>query len=395
MKISDRLTNLTPSGSDGWEIIYETDRLRRAGQEIIALTVGEHDVPTNPRILNAMHQSAVNGATGYTAVGGLPVLRSAIAARISRRTGVETGPQNILVTPGGQAALFAAHMAVLDPNDEALYISPSYATYPGTIRAAGGHPVEVHSDPNTGFPPPIQAIEEATQKARSLLINTPNNPTGTVYDASALAKLGKLCKERDLWLISDEVYDTMIWSGNFISARQECDPERTLIVGSMSKSHAMTGSRIGWLCGPAELIAHLENLATHTTYGLPAYIQDAAIAGFELGTEFEKEVAAPFLRRREIALAQFDELQLLKVIPPQSGMYVMVDIRETGLCGQQFATQLLHQYSVAVMPGESFGASAAGHIRIALTAKDDLLREAIARIGEFVSKLERTKIGAK
>ena len=277
MLLSQRITGLTGGGSDGWDLFYKARRMKAEGKNILELTIGEHDISTDPTILAAMNAAAVSGHTGYAMVPGVDSLRKTIAARIQDRTCVETTLDNILITPGGQSALFATHSAVCDTGDTALYCDPYYATYPGTIRAVGAKPVAIQTRPEDAFEPKQADIEAAAPGAKSLLINSPNNPTGVVYSRNTLEGIAAACTEHDLWLISDEVYDTQVWEGEHISPRSLTGmAERTLVVGSMSKSHAMTGSRCGWVVGPKEAISHLINLATHTTYGVPGYIQDAA-----------------------------------------------------------------------------------------------------------------------
>ncbi|MEM6897511.1 MAG: aminotransferase class I/II-fold pyridoxal phosphate-dependent enzyme, partial [Pseudomonadota bacterium] len=298
MELSRVVTGLTGGGDDGWGLFYEARQRKAAGEPILELTIGEHDIGTHSLILEAMHKAAMGGHTGYAMVPGVEELREAIAARVTARTGVPTTAANVMITPGGQAALFAAHKAVLNPGDLGLYLDPYYATYPGTIRGVGGVPRPIACRPEHGFLPQAADIRAASEGARSLLINTPNNPTGVVYGRETLEGIAEVCQEADLWLISDEVYDTQIWKGAHLSPRiLPAMEERTLVIGSMSKSHAMTGSRVGWILGPEEAIAHLITLATHTTYGVPGYIQDAAVFALGQGQWLEDEVGAPFARR--------------------------------------------------------------------------------------------------
>ena len=386
MKLSKRITHLTPGGSDGWDVFYRARAMKAAGQPIVELTIGEHDIPTHPSILDAMHASATGGHTGYAAVPGTHTLRHAVANRIQSRTGVPTTPENILITPGGQAALFAAHTAVCDEGDVALYIDPFYATYPGTIRGIGATPLAIPAYPDHGFQPRAADIAEHAKGAKSLLINTPNNPTGAVYSRATLQEIADTCIEHDLWLISDEVYDTQLWDGDHISPRALPDmAKRTLVVGSMSKSHAMTGSRIGWICAPSDIIEHLINLATHTTYGVAGYIQDAAEFALGEGGALEDEVSAPFARRRLITESLLAKQNIVKGSPIQGAMYAMLDIRATGLTGEGFANDLLDAHLIATMPGESFGVAAAGHIRVAMTIDDDTYTSALKTLLDFAA----------
>lgn len=390
MQLSQRITHLTGGGSDGWDLFYRARRMIAEGQEVIELTIGEHDIRTDPVILEAMQASAQGGHTGYAVVPGVRSLRQAVAERIERRSGVATTADNILITPGGQAALFAAHMAVCNPGDRALYLDPYYATYPGTIRAAGAVPVAVATRAEDAFQPRAGDIAARADGATSLLINTPNNPTGAVYDQRTLGGIAEICRQTDLWLISDEVYDTQVWQGRHISPRALPGmAERTLVVGSMSKSHAMTGSRIGWICAPKEVIAPMITLATHTTYGVAGFVQDAAEFALAQGRGFEDGIAAPFLRRRALASEILAAQNTVRLLPAQGAMYLMLDMRATGLSGEAFASQLLEAEKIAVMPGESFGASAAGHIRVAMTIDDSRFADALQRLCDFASTLTR------
>ncbi len=388
MKLSHRITHLTGGGSDGWDVFYRARRMIAEGQAVTELTIGEHDIRTHPSILAEMDRSARAGHTGYAMVPGTDLLRDTVAARVQTRTGVPTTRHNVLITPGGQAALFAAHMAVCDPGDVGLYLDPFYATYPGTIRGAGAIARAVQTRAEDAFQPDATLIAERAEGAASLLINTPNNPTGVVYSRETLTEIADLCRERDIWLISDEVYDTQVWDGAHLSPRALPGmADRTLVVGSMSKSHAMTGSRCGWIVGPEEAIGHLINLATHTTYGVPGFIQDAASFALTAGDELEKEVAAPFRRRRALAMQVLARQNTVGLIPAQGAMYLMLDIRATGQSGEDFANALLDTHAIAVMPGESFGQAAAGHVRVAMTIDDDRFVAALETLCVFSAQL--------
>ena len=387
MKLSHRLTNLTGGGSDGWDVFMRARQMIAAGEQVTELTIGEHDIGTHASILSAMDTAARGGHTGYAMVPGTDSLRETVARRVSAQTGVPTGPENVLITPGGQSALFAAHHAACDEGDTALFIDPYYATYPGTLRGVGARPVAVPTRPEDAFQPREAALDAAAAGAKSLLINSPNNPTGVVYDRATLDGIARVCMAHDLWLISDEVYDTQVWEGTHISPRALPGmAERTLVVGSMSKSHAMTGSRCGWIVGPEAVVDHLCNLATHTTYGVPGYIQDAAVFALDAGAPLIEEVAAPFRRRRTLAQQILSGQNHIGLIPSQGAMYLMLDIRATGMTGDDFANALLDAHKIAVMPGESFGTAAAGHLRVAMTVEDDAFVAALTTLCDFAKQ---------
>ena len=388
MKLSQRISGLLGDGSDGWEVFIKARKMIKDGIDVVELTIGEHDIRTAAPILQDMHKAAMGGHTGYASVPGTDALRQTVAKRVQERTGVPTVPENVLITPWGQAALFAAHMVACDAGDTALYLDPFYATYPGTLRGVGAIPKAIQTRAEDAFQPRAGDIDACAAGAKSLLINTPNNPTGTVYSLETLEGIADVCKAHDLWLISDEVYDTQVWDGEHISPRALPDmAQRTLVVGSMSKSHAMTGSRCGWVVGPAEVIESLINLATHTTYGVAGFIQDASDFALNQGPAFEEDIAAPFRRRRALGQEILEHQSTVGLIPAQGAMYMMLDIRATGMSGEAFAYALLDAHHIAVMPGESFGAAAAGHIRVAMTIEDVAFVQALETLCEFADTL--------
>ncbi|WP_420863348.1 pyridoxal phosphate-dependent aminotransferase [Algirhabdus cladophorae] len=386
MNLSHRITHITPGGSDGWEVFYKSRQMIADGVDVVELTIGEHDIRTDPIILDAMHAAAKGGHTGYAMVPGIVALRDKVAARLQAQSGIPTTRDNILITPGGQAALFAAHLACCNEGDVALICDPYYATYPGTVRGIGATPRPVICTPENNFQPQKADILAASEGATSILINTPNNPTGVVYDAATVRGIAEAATHADLWVISDEVYDSQVWKGAHISPRSLPDmADRTLIVGSMSKSHAMTGSRVGWVAGPVQAIEHLTNLATHTTYGVAGYIQDAALFALNQGPAFEAEIGAPFKRRRALAKSVINGQNVVKMINSDGAMYLMLDIRATGLSATDFAYGLLHAHHIAVMPGDSFGQAAAGHIRVAMTIEDTKFTQALETLCTFAA----------
>ena len=388
MKPSKRIAAITGNGSDGWGVFYKARTMMAQGIHITELTIGEHDIRTDPVILEAMYDAAKGGATGYALITGIPELRAEVATRITAQTGVETTSKNVMITPGGQAGLFAAHMAACDPGDIGVFIDPYYATYPTTLRAASVTPFAISAHAENAFCPTYGDLNTAPAGAKSLLVNSPNNPTGTIYDDKTMNDIARFVRERDMWLVSDEVYDTQIWEGRHTSFRaMEGMAEQTMVVGSLSKSHAMTGSRLGWVIAPEHMIEMINDLATNTTYGVAGFVQQAGLCALRLGPEFEAQIAAPFRSRRDIALNILRDFQDIGVVPPKGAMYMMLDLRKTGLSGEEFALRLLDERHIAVMPGESFGQAAAGHIRVALTIDDDAFAIAFREVCKFAQDL--------
>jgi len=279
--------------------------------------------------------------------------------------------------------------ATLDRGDHAIVVAPYYATYPGTFRAAEAEFTVVETRAENGFQPDAKAIAAAIRpNTRAILINSPNNPTGAIYTRQSLETLSALCIEHDLWLLSDEVYWTL-GGGEHISPRSLPGmAERTLVINSMSKSHGMTGWRIGWLTGPADMIALLISLNLVTTYGLTDFVSHAASEALENGYGV-KEIAETYGRRRKVLLNAMRGTNDIVVRGSDGGMYVMLDVRAVEPDCERFAWALLEAEKVAIMPGASFGEAAAGHVRISLCQPEEVLQEAASRLRRFVSSYRR------
>jgi arginine:pyruvate transaminase len=386
---SSRITGIVPSGKDGWEVHFAAWARKQAGEDIIMLSVGDHDFDTPSETIEACVTAVRAGHHHYTPLPGMPRLRAAMANISTQTTGVETTPAEVIATPGGQAALYAADQAVLDPGGHAIVVAPYYATYPGTFRAAGADFTVVETRAEHGFQPDAAAIEQAVRpNTRAILINTPNNPTGAVYSRKSLEALADICRRHDLWLLSDEVYWTL-GGGEHLSPRALPGMAgRTLVINSMSKSHGMTGWRIGWLTGPEELITLLISLNLVTTYGLPDFVSRAAAEALEKGYGV-REIAERYAGRRTVFLDAVRGMNDVTVRGSEGGMYAMLDISAIEPDDEKFAWALLGAEKVGVMPGSSFGDAAAGHIRISLCQPEDVLLEAAQRLRRFASTYRR------
>ena len=382
---SFRISGIIPSGKDGWEVHFAAMTRKQAGEDIIMLSVGDHDFDSPAETVEACVTALRAGHHHYTQLPGLPRLRAAMARMSTEATGVETDAAQVIATPGGQAALYAAVQATLDRGDHAIVVAPYYATYPGTFRAAEAEFTVVETRAENGFQPDAKAIAAAIRpNTRAILINSPNNPTGAIYTRQSLETLSALCIEHDLWLLSDEVYWTL-GGGEHISPRSLPGmAERTLVISSMSKSHGMTGWRIGWLTGPADMIALLISLNLVTTYGLTDFVSHAASEALENGYGV-KEMAETYGRRRKVLLNAMRGTNDIVVRGSDGGMYVMLDVRAVEPDCERFAWALLEAEKVAVMPGASFGEAAAGHVRISLCQPEEVLQEAASRLRRFAS----------
>lgn len=387
---SERLKGIIPSGKDGWEVHFSAMTRRQAGEDIMMLSVGDHDFDTPSATVEACVTAVRAGHHHYIQLPGTPRLRAAMANVSTRSTGVATTPDEVIATPGGQLALYAAVQGVLDMGEHAIMVAPYYATYPGTFRAAGADFSIVEARAGNGFQPLAADIAAAVKpNTRAILINTPNNPTGAVYSAQTLEGIAEICRRHDLWLISDEVYWTLPGDGAHISPRALPGmAERTLVVNSMSKSHGMTGWRIGWLTGPAPMIRLLINLNLVTTYGLTDFVSRAAAEALEQAYGVA-DIAATYAARRKMFLEAVGGMNRIVARGSDGGMYVMLDIRDIDPDCERFAWAFLEQEKVAVMPGVSFGDAAAGHIRISLCQPEPVLAEAAERLKRFAAGYRR------
>jgi arginine:pyruvate transaminase len=372
-------------GVDAWSIQMEAVRLRDQGQDVIFLTVGDSDQAPPQPVIDATIDALRRHRTGYSSMIGYPRVREAIAARFQRRTGRPCRADNVVVTPGAQGGVYCALQCLAGPGDEVIVPEPIYNTYGPVIGASGARLVTVPLRAENGFHPDIDAIAGAiTPRTRVVWINSPHNPTGVVFTAEEIAGIAELCRRHDLWLLSDEVYEDLAFARPHVSPWSLPDmAERTVVVSSLSKSHAMPGFRFGWIIGPPALSRHLFDLLVAMIYGSPAFIQDGVMPALENDLP---EVAAlrEAYRNRACLLSEIlAEAPNCRVTPPEGGMFVMLDIRGTGVAAADFARGLLARENVAVLSCDSFGPSAAGHLRISLTAPDPRLAAAGSRIVRF------------
>ncbi|HZB93847.1 MAG TPA: pyridoxal phosphate-dependent aminotransferase [Stellaceae bacterium] len=367
-------------GARAWSIHFEALRRRAAGSPVILLTVGDPDQEAPAAVVEATTAALQQGRTGYSPILGLPELRAAIAARVERRSGVSCTAENIAVVPGTQAGLYAALQCLAGPGDEVLAFEPIYATYEAVVGAASARLVTAPLRPETGFHPDLAALAAAvTPQTRVLWINTPHNPTGAVFTAAEIEAVAELARRHDLWLLSDEVYEDLAFARPHLSPRRLPGmAERTVVVSSLSKSHAMPGFRLGWIVGPEALTPHLFNLMLCMLYGGPPFIQLGALAALQHDLPEAAALAAEYQRRAALFAGILAEAPGCRAIPPEGGMFLLLDVRGTGLSAEDFARALLAEEGVAAVPCDGFGPS--GHLRLALTQPADILAEAGQRI---------------
>jgi arginine:pyruvate transaminase len=382
-------TRIAGEGSDAWQVHDDALRRRAAGDDVIVLSIGDPDFDTAPEIRAAAVRALDHGRTHYAGIGGEPALRAAIAAHTRRTTGLDVSPDEVTVFPGAQAALFAVAQCLVDPGDEVVVMEPTYVTYEAVLGAPGGRMVQVPLRPEHRFHlEPATLAAAITPRTKAVLLNFPHNPTGASLTADEAGAAAELCRARDLWLISDEVYAALADDGAHHSPLALPGMrERGVLISSLSKSHAMTGWRCGWTVTPPDMAHHLRLLARAMYFGLPPFIQDAAAFALDHGGDELARLRAAYASRASVVVNALAAAPGVAARRPDAGMYVFADVRGTGLDGKQFARGLLDGYGVSVTPGEGFGPSGAGHVRITLGTSEAGLAEAAARITTYARGL--------
>ncbi len=385
-RVTDRLARM---GSAKWVLHERAKAMRAEGREVIFLTVGEPDLPTPPALIDSLNASLRAGRTGYSSGRGEAGLLRALSRKYSLRSGREIAPRNILCFPGTQTALYAVMMALAEEGTEVLFGDPCYATYEGVVRASGAVPVAVPLRAERGFRLDAEAIAaRLTPRSRVILLNSPHNPTGAVLSAKDIRAIGDLARARDLWIVADEVYEELIFSGAFASPLDFPDlAQRTVVVSSISKSHAAPGFRSGWCVGSAEFCARLLPLSETMLFGNQPFIADMTAAAIAAPSTAAVEMRTRYARRAELVATMLDGQEGMTVSRPEAGMFVLVDVQSLGLSGEEFALRLLEETGVAVMPGSSFGETLRNWIRLSLTVEDERLAEAARRIAAFALDL--------
>jgi arginine:pyruvate transaminase len=381
--VTDRLANL---GGAKWAVHNAARTMQAAGKPVIELTIGEPDVPTPATLVDAAVQAMHMGRTGYSNGRGEAGLVAALAARYTLRRGRIITPDQVMCFPGTQTTLYAILGTLVGPGDEVLVGDPMYATYEGLMRATGATMVPVPLRAEAGFR--MQAADVAariTPRSRVLFLNTPHNPTGAVLRADDLATLGQLAMQHDLWIVCDEVYEEMVFDGTTF-ASPLADPalaSRVVIASSISKSHAAPGFRSGWCVGPAAFCDRALPLSETMLFGNQPFIADMTMLAVSAPSPVAAAMCMRFARRAALIHTALDGVANLRAHRPEAGMFALVDVRSTGLSGEAFAMGLLSAKGVAVMPGESFGATLAGWVRLSLTVSDDRIQDACTRIADY------------
>ncbi|MFD2174994.1 pyridoxal phosphate-dependent aminotransferase [Rhodobacter lacus] len=377
--MTDRLKNL---GSDKWDLHFRGRQMVAAGEPVIELTIGEPDIAPDTALYDACDRAMRAGRVRYSNGRGEPAMLEALSAKYSRRTGRTFTPENFLCFPGTQTALAIVMLGLVSTGDKVLLPDPYYATYEGVIRATGAEIVPVRLRKENRFHLRAEDLEAAiTPGCRVLLLNTPHNPTGAVLSAAEVAAIGEVCRRHDLWIIADEVYEELVFEGSFASPLDIAAlEERVVVTASISKSHAAPGFRSGWAVGTPELCERILPLSESMLFGGQPFISDMTAYALTHDLPTAALMRTQYARRARLVAELLQDVPGIEPLPPEAGMFILLDVGALGISGHDFAEALLAGHRVSVMPGSSFGAQAERLVRLSLTVPDPLLTEACGRI---------------
>ncbi|WHY75850.1 pyridoxal phosphate-dependent aminotransferase [Neobacillus sp. WH10] len=393
VRLAKRVMALTPSST--LAITAKAKELKELGEDVIGLGAGEPDYNTPQHILDAASQSMNEGHTKYTPSAGLPALKKAIIKKFEQDQGLTYKPNEIIVGNGAKHILYTLFQVLLNDGDEVIIPSPYWVSYPEQVKLAGGVPVYIKGHEQNQFKiSPEQLRQAITAKTKAVIINSPSNPTGVLYTEEELLELGKVCLEQNILIVSDEIYEKLVYFGVKHFSIAEISPvlkEQTIVINGVSKSHSMTGWRIGYAAGNKQIVEAMTNLASHSTSNPTTTAQFAAIAAYNGSQEPVEEMRQAFEKRLEIIYDKVVAIPGFTCVKPQGAFYLFPNVKQaaemTGFFHvDDFVEALLVEAKVAVIPGSGFGTP--DNIRLSYATSLDQLEKAVARIHQFVeSKL--------
>ncbi|WP_440603177.1 pyridoxal phosphate-dependent aminotransferase [Bacillus sp. GB_SG_008] len=389
MKLAKRVAALTPSTT--LEITAKAQALKAEGHDVIGLGAGEPDFNTPEHIMDAAHKAMLEGHTKYTPTGGLATLKQEIIKKFERDQGISYEPSQIIVCNGAKHALYTLFQVLLDEGDEVIIPTPYWVSYPEQVKLAGGEPVYVDGlEENNYKITPEQLRQVITEKTKAVIINSPSNPTGMIYSKEELQQLGQVCVEHNILIVSDEIYEKLIYGdAEYTSIAQLSNElkEQTLIINGVSKSHSMTGWRIGYAAGNKELIKAMTNLASHSTSNPTSIAQYGAIAAYAGDQQPVEMMRSAFEERLNIVYEKLIQIPGFSCIKPQGAFYLFPNVKEAvALAGyetvDEWAKALLEEEKVALVPGTGFGAP--NNVRLSYATSLEQLEKALERIDTFM-----------
>ncbi len=382
-RLSKRVAGLKPSGIRKFFDIAATMK------DVISLGIGEPDFTTPKPILDAGIRSLQNGETHYTSNWGKLELRQAIADNLKKLYNVSYDPTNeVVATVGVSEALYLTFTAILDPGDEVIIPTPCFVSYQAEVILAGGVPVEVTAHVENDFAVNPADIRKAiTLRTKCIFIGYPSNPTGAVATRETMLEIAKIAEEHDLLVVSDEIYDRLVYDFEHVCfpSLSEDLKKRTILLGGFSKDYAMTGWRIGYACGPADIIQGLVRIHQYTIMSAPTTAQDAALEALKSGNPYVEEMVKEYDRRRRLLVAGLNRLGL-STFEPRGAFYAFPNIRASGMDDETFAEKLLREEHVAVVPGNAFGPGGNGFVRACYATEYGKIEEALHRMEKFMTR---------
>jgi len=380
-----RLSNVPESGTV--KIANIVSKLKQEGADIVSFSMGEPDFATPDNISEACIRSLNDHFTHYTPSAGIPELRRAVADRTRKDNGIPCTDANVLITPTKQA-IFMAMLAMVDEGDEVVLPDPTWGTYEACIRLVGGVPKFVTLDADTAYRmTPEKVAEQIGPKTKMVLINSPANPTGSVLTNGDIKGIADLAKDHDLWVMSDEVYEKVIFEGKHYSiAALDGMFERTITVNGVSKTYAMTGWRLGWAVAPIPIIKALNTLQTHSLTNVTSFVQKAGVEALNGSQESVTKMVEEFRARRDLIMSLIGEIPSLHC-PMPAGAFYLFPAYDQKMSSEDMAAYLLEKAHVAVTPGSAFGPSGEGHFRMSYACSRRDIKEGMARMKEALAKL--------
>ena len=356
---------------------------------VVDLTLGDPDIPTPQKVKDAANKALAENKTKYTANAGIPELRAAISADVKKRTGITYSIDEITVTAGAMGALYLSTISILNPGDEMIILEPHWPNYTNMVKMCGAVPKYVNYLGEDNVKNLTQNIEKAiTDKTKAIIINSPSNPTGVVLPFKKLEEIAEITKKYNLWVITDEVYHTIVFDGSFRSILEIPNmKERTILVDSLSKRFSMTGFRVGFVCAPKEVAVAIATLEENVNSCACMFAQYASITALENSEILEKEICETFRSRCAAMTAELKKSKNLIMNDATSTFYLFVNINKTKLTSEEFAYKLLDEKHIAVVPGNAFNRAGEGYIRIACTLSEEKLVAAAKEIVDFADNL--------
>jgi aspartate aminotransferase len=387
IKLATRVTNVPPSIT--LDIAAKAKAMKTQGIDVCSLSAGEPDFDTPQHIKEAAKLALDRGKTKYGAASGEPKLREAIAKKLRNDNKLDYAPENVIVSNGGKHSLFNLMLALIEAGDEVIIPAPYWLSYPEMVKLAEGTPVIVKTtEANEYKITPEQLRQAITPKTKLFVLNSPSNPTGMIYTPSEIKALAEIIVEHDLWVVSDEIYEKILYDGAEQISIGSLGPEifkRTIISNGFAKSYSMTGWRIGYLAGPKELIKATSIIQSHSTSNVCTFAQYGAIAALEESQDCVQEMLQAFTERRIVILDKIRAIPYLSCPTPMGAFYVFVDISKTGMNSLEFSDKLLESQQVAVIPGIAFGAD--NCIRLSYATDLATIEKGIDRLHQFVNSL--------